>query len=99
LVPGSSLVVDAESIVRFVSVLSALGIGAHLGHHVERDEVALVHQLGGVAEQVEGPHALDAAEARLAEKGAQNVVRETHLYSERLHCCLARSLCDAVRCS
>jgi hypothetical protein len=83
-------VVDAESVVRLVPALSALGIGAYLGHHVERDEVALVYQLGGVGKQVEGPHALDTAEARLAEECAQNVVREAHLCSEGL----ARSLRD-----
>jgi hypothetical protein len=91
-------VVDAESIVWFVSALPALGIGAYLGHHVERDEVALVHQLGGVAEQVEGPHALDAAEARLAEKGAQDIVREAHLRNERVHSGSASGTGNTVRC-
>lgn len=72
--------VHAEPIVWLKRPLSwQCGCGTHLRRDVERDKVALVHELGGVLEHVEGAHALDIAEAGLLQEGVQQVVVEAHL--------------------
>ena len=54
-------------------------IRADLGGHVEADEVALVDQLGGVLEELEGLHALHLAEPRALEEVLQDAEVKAHL--------------------
>lgn len=63
----------------FAQLAPGGAVGAHLGGDVEAHEVALVDELGGVLEQLEGLHALDLAEARGLEEVAQDAEVKAHL--------------------